>query len=258
MRLWLGLALALIAAPAFAADAGEAAAIALAGKRGQLLYAFDQAAWISTDAMVEKLPEADRPRIRGWVEEATEAGLKVTYYDDRAGEPQAVYVATVRAGKLVSDHLVAAGEDGRLSPLALRLYGARRAAADAERLICSEERPNTVVLPPETAGGPMAVYLLNPMTDAVIPFGGHSRIEVGADGKPGPAHDFTKGCIDFEADKIPTALVVSHLLDPTPTEIHVFMSLTLGKPVYVATGQRLWVVEGANITEIDRGAEKGK
>ena len=47
----------------------------------------------------------------------------------------------------------------------------------------------------------------------------------------------------------PEALVVTHFLDPTPTEIHVFSSLAAQVPIYVATTQNkhVWSVEGSKI-----------
>jgi len=37
------------------------------------------------------------------------------------------------------------------------------------------------------------------------------------------------------------------LLDPQPTEIHVYVSLLSGKPIAVGTSQGNWMVEGSRI-----------
>ena len=51
------------------------------------------------------------------------------------------------------------------------------------------------------------------------------------------------------AGATPAGLVVNHLLDPVPTEIHVFASYSLQMPLFVATrDKRLWRVEGAAIS----------
>jgi hypothetical protein len=43
--------------------------------------------------------------------------------------------------------------------------------------------------------------------------------------------------------------VVNRLLDPVPTEIHVFASYSLRMPVFVATPEkRVWEVQGSKIT----------
>jgi streptogramin lyase len=43
--------------------------------------------------------------------------------------------------------------------------------------------------------------------------------------------------------------MVSHLLDPTPTEIHVFSSLASGYPVAVSTTKngKMWLASGSGI-----------
>jgi len=48
---------------------------------------------------------------------------------------------------------------------------------------------------------------------------------------------------------VPEAFVVSHLTSETPTQFHVFMSLSYGKPIHVTTvdNKLLWVVDGGKI-----------
>ena len=47
-------------------------------------------------------------------------------------------------------------------------------------------------------------------------------------------------------------LAVTHLLDPLPTEVHVFLSLWTGRPLLVVAGdpQRIFLVAGERITEL--------
>jgi hypothetical protein len=54
--------------------------------------------------------------------------------------------------------------------------------------------------------------------------------------------------------------MVSHLLDPLPTEIHVFMALSAKQPVFVAIGDppRLWLVTGQGIAEIAMPSEPAR
>ena len=45
--------------------------------------------------------------------------------------------------------------------------------------------------------------------------------------------------------------MITHLLDPSPTEIHVFISLQARKPLYVSTGRdSVWCVDGAHIAKM--------
>ena len=82
------------------------------------------------------------------------------------------------------------------------------------------------------------------------PFGGHFRVEVSADGTAGASRVFTRSCLTMSghgADKS-AAMFITHLLDPVPTEIHVFTALTAHQPVGVGTmDKRLWWVTGEAI-----------
>src|SRR5690349_24950432 len=86
-----------------------------------------------------------------------------------------------------------------------------------------------------------------------FPFGGHYLIPVDPSGRAGAARRFAKTCIEIgrlpgASGSEPAALVISHLLDPIPTEIHVFSSLVARLPVFVATlDKRVWIVDGTRI-----------
>jgi hypothetical protein len=261
MRLVLGLVVAALAGSALAADNAEEAAIERAIVRGKHLYDYDEAALLGSDALTTRLTPEARAQLRGVVVEPVGDSLRATYYGLHGDDPFSIYTAVYKDEAVASDHATAPGENTRLSNTALELYRARAAAEGAPRLSCSDRPANVVVLPPETPGGPVAVYRLTPQVeDASYPFGGHSRVEV-TDGKVGASREFTRGCLLM--DLRPQggrgeALVVSHVLDPQPTEIHVFISLTLQQPVFVITGERLWLVQGAKITELDKETFKPK
>jgi hypothetical protein len=113
------------------------------------------------------------------------------------------------------------------------------------------------VIPPVSGTAPIEVYLTSAQTDTdVLPFGGHYLLTIGADGTVQSVRKFTNSCINMERPRAsrrkgrPVALMVTHLLDPVPTEIHVFMSLTAAMPVYVGAGDppQLWEVEGERIS----------
>jgi len=107
------------------------------------------------------------------------------------------------------------------------------------------------------------VYVLTPQTDNdTLPFGGHYLIEVSADGKASALRPFTKSCVSLPLhDKGPdatVALTITHLLDPVPTEIHVFSSLSAHMPIFILTTQNQlnWKVEGDRISPLDTGKAK--
>jgi hypothetical protein len=51
------------------------------------------------------------------------------------------------------------------------------------------------------------------------------------------------------AGATPVGFMINNLLDPVPTELHVFASYSLGMPLYVATpDKRVWQVKRSDIT----------
>jgi hypothetical protein len=116
---------------------------------------------------------------------------------------------------------------------------------------------NTAALPPAAAGGPVSVYLLSPqVSTGELPLGGHHRVDVAEDGRALSERSYTKACLTVPRPGAgAVGMVVSHLLDPTPTEIHVFTSLSAKLPVFVATAARSWAVDGASVTVLARNAK---
>ena len=255
----LALAL-LLAAPAAAAQeaSGERAATIAAAERGRLLFAYDRAAWVGTDAMFAKVADP-AGKLGGYVVEGPAEAPRVTFYD-KAAEPRAVFVARFSGGKLADGKVLGQDDDRALSPEALRrvhaLATARAALAKGGARPCAAKPFNAIVLPANGAGEPLRVYFLTPQSDNDhLPFGGHYEVDVAPDGTAGQPRPFTKTCLEMPVKAPgpgqPVGITVSHLLDPVPTEIHVFSSLALGKPVFVATIRptpRLWVVDGGRIT----------
>jgi hypothetical protein len=239
----------------------EAERVSTAQERGALIFALDRAAWVTTDDMKAKLGSRSGAGIRGWVVERGEepGAYVVTYFGNGAAGPFAIYSGRVRDGKVVAGELFADGAGPPLSPPQLRL---KEAADTARRFTkykpCTARRFNVAVIPPE-GDGPIDTYLLTAQTDlAVYPMGGHYLLRVQG-GKVVSHRPFMKSCMNLDTRTVPgegnlAAVVVSHLLDPSPTEIHVFMSIWMGRAVYVMTSRndRLWEVEAGRIRAVDR------
>jgi hypothetical protein len=224
--------------------------------RGTLIYYYDQAAWHGTDDMVAKL-HGKQIAVAGWIVDGTPTASEITFYANGDGGPRAVYVAQFSGTELVSGKLLGPGDDTSISPRRLAMIAAKDKAAAALEAAgvqrCSNKRFNTVVLPPETPGGPTLVYFLTPQTsNDSVPMGGHYLVPIAADGSVGKIRAFTKSCAEmpFRGGKEgkPVALVFTHLLDPVPTEIHVFTVFSIEIPLFVQTTQneRLWAVEIKN------------
>ncbi|VXC65153.1 hypothetical protein [Sphingomonas sp. AX6] len=151
------------------------------------------------------------------------------------------------------------GDDRTLDATQRRMIDARaRAIAYIVRegaKPCAPKSFNSVVIPPATADAPIDVYLLTPQTTAEkLPFGGHYRVTVAPDGSAA-SRAFTRSCIELPRTppvdpqgRKPVGAFFNHIMDPVPTELHVFSSLYMQTPLMVATQRpaaRVWpIVQG--------------
>jgi hypothetical protein len=237
----------------------EQAAIAFALQRGRLLFGLDRAAWVATDDFVARMPNYQSQGARGYVVELAPGGYVVTFLGGPQDAPVAFYRADVRENRVHSSEVFPAAARPALTPAQRRLLDARNAAAAAVRGRSCNGRPfNSAVIPPAAPDGPIDVYLLTPqLEEGQYPLGGHFRITVGPDGRAGRERAFTNSCLLMRMQDVPgggqiVSMNVTHLLDPVPTEIHVFTALTSGLSVYVGIGSplRLYNVTGEAIRRV--------
>lgn len=244
------------------AIAGEAEDLAWASKRGGDLFDYDRAAWVASDALMAELKDMPRGKPGGWVvTAAADNTLEVSFVADDGGRYYRFYVATVRDHRVIKTAFTK-GADEALTADQLAMIAARNAAVMAVAPVCVDSPYNTVVLPSSTIRGANDVYLLTPQLDAAIyPVGGHTRVTVGDDGGIIAKHAFLNTCLTFGGEKdIPADVtdrvaVVSHVNDPLPTEIHVFVSIWMQGPmvVVIPETEKAWMVAGTEITPFDIG-----
>lgn len=246
-----------LAKPPPAPSVAEQAAISRAAERGRLIYAYDQAAWHATDEMMRRIPTASLPADGGWVVEPQGDLLRVTYYGVEGEAIYALFRADMRGSKVVQSRVFAADDYRTLTRETLALVRARQVAMSHGngKARCTSGPFNVVVLPRQ-AGQPTSVYLLSSMATAgEYPFGGHYEIDVAPDGAVVSERAFTQACLNMGPPPTGSGgeaiAVISHMLDPTPTEIHVFLSLWMGKPVAVITAPKQgWSVSGDQIEPV--------
>lgn len=223
---------------------------------GTQLFVHDVSAARASDELVRrKVYEKDK-RIRGWITDvdSERPSVIVTFIGDVEGSPRALHRVTVpMEGGMKYEALKPAQP---LEESAAARWKARNLAiADIEKRddLCSSHY-NTVVLPAEPARGEVIrVYMLAATSKTgVIVAGGHFRYEYSVDGKHlESVRTFTKSCIEIPASEDekgePAGFMLTHLLDPTPTEIHVFLGRLHGQPVFVGTEAGIWAVQGREI-----------
>ncbi len=241
-------------------DAGQRAALETAVTRGRALAVLDQISRTATADARARIPAADAEAIVGWIAQPEGNGVTVTYYVRDGEHYAAIYRGSVIGGRISSPQVFAAANRPRLEGVALRMAAARTAAEATEHQACGPDF-NSFVLPP-TGDEPVAVYRLSPrMAANRIPGGGHFRITVAADGTI--AEDVALGasqCADLTipataAGQRPRPIQVNAAGTPLPSELHVFLSLWVQRPLAVAAGAdpvRIWGVTGEGIAELQQ------
>lgn len=229
--------------------------IAASEKFGRLLFEHDRAAALATDffAGVDSFNFAS---LRGWIEEPIgDDAFRILFYGkgDSGYFPSAS--VDVANGVVVQNSYTVYGDEAVFSPVQGELIAARELALSQPFDACSD-RYNTVTIPLEN--GDIYVYLLAATLDPdVAPFGGHYRFRItpGDQSVSGFAR-FTRGCINLprsskgpNPDTEVVGRLISHLVTPFPSEIHVWWSFQLPVPLFVFTTENnlIWAVENGEI-----------
>ncbi len=224
---------------------------------GRQMYLHDRAAWLATDAMLaDPRMRGLREKIRGWLTEPSAHGIRVIFIDD--GEtPRRLFQIDVDEGERLTEPTIEAPEP--LGPDLLAQLRARRLVLDQSFMRCAREY-NSVILP--SADG-LRVYLMPAFARKdVYPLGGYHLFETDSAGtKILSSRKFTNGCIDLnetakdappreDGFKAMGTMMFTHLLDPQPSEVHVFVSLYASQPFMLATteNEMLWEVGRGRIT----------
>lgn len=232
-------------------------AVSTASQRGIAMFLHDAStARASDELMARKVFERD-PRLEGWLTEVIpdRSLVVVDFVGTDDGKPAVLYRVEVPVGD-------AALKFEAMKP-SLPLTESQQARWTARGLAieqldqrkdrCSRQYNPVVLYPDPAPDGLVHVYMLAATTEAgVVVAGGHFRYDFSPDGTLLESQrSFTKSCFNIEAPDEkkgkPVAFMLTHLLDPTPTEIHVFLSRLHGQAVYVMTEAGTWSVEGAEI-----------
>lgn len=237
-------------------QSGQVEALEASERLGRAIYRHDRAAAVATDALLAT-PEIDA-RINGWVTERRGDDIVVTFIGTGDGaEPAAFYRATVSGSGALAEPISVLEPTMALTPFEAGAMAARAAALSSGFEPCTASY-NTVVLPADASSGDRwTVYLLPGSTRRdVVPIGGTYRVEVQA-GTVVSKRAFTRSCIALQPTARSVAMMITHVLDPMPTEAHVFWSLWADKPMYVATAPNgaFWSITDGSIQPVETGTQ---
>jgi hypothetical protein len=244
----------------------EQAALRRAEATGLMIYRHDHAAAVATDALGALGIFKSDNRIRGWITEEQGEGILIIFISGDANEiPQALYrVSVSKEGEVT-------GPPQELkTPQALTEFESGAAAA---RIFAGKysfqpctEHYNTVVLPADSSASPnWVVYLIPGTQDALrLPLGGAHRLELDATAQHLiNERGFTRSCVvlgDPKSDPNhrPVMLVATHLMDPVPTEIHVYWNLSSRIPLGILTPPHgtAWEISKGRISLMQRREAK--
>jgi len=228
--------------------------------RGRLLGLIDRSGRFATQDMLSRISDPGAAGISGWIAEPEGNGVTVTFYADSDTGPVTVYRVSILGGRIASRAVHISGTRPPLNPIQARMAAARAATGRLENRPCAGEDFNVFVVPPATADGAVDVYQISPQTRRGFYFlGGHFKTSVAADGSVIGTRPYANACLDTAvADPVagarPAPIAITHLLDPLPQEIHVFLSIWTGHPLVVVAGdpQRLFQVAPDRIAEVPR------
>jgi hypothetical protein len=243
----------------------DPAMIAFAQQRGALLYRLDRAAWVATDVFRTTWRNRPGVALAGWVVEETEDSRLVTFYGKTTNELVAVARYGEQNGRIITRAPRLTGADATLSETQrglvntlerVQVFVRSPEAREQQIAPCTAAAFNTVVIPTPKADGSYEVYLMTAWVDRpVYPMGGHFRMLVPKDGPVIRDRAFTTGCLNIGAGQAGLqneAMFVTHILDPQPTEIHVFAAQTLRLPLYVGIDDTVFAIQGAQIQQIEK------
>lgn len=218
---------------------------------GMQIFILDRAASRATDALMGIRGFKRDRRVKGWITEPVADGVKVSFVGSKGkGLPSVLYRATISSeGELVASAEALKGPVP-LSEEQLRQFQARSVGLENIEAPCSKTY-NTVVLPRDAPDSNWVVYAL-PGTKKRGEFliGGSYRFEVNPEGNAViSSRGYAKTCVALTSQANLVAFMSSHLLDPNPTEIHVFVNLLSKISIYLITvdNRAMWKVEQGKI-----------
>jgi len=224
-------------------------------KLGREVYGYDQYAARATNLVFAHGVDLAEMGTQGWITEGRSDGCVVTFVASDP-EPWRSVCAVTFAG-CAEPNIILVDRD--LTETQSAMFRARQLVLSIVKNPCSGAY-NTVVMPREDAPGWQAYALAATSDPNLLLAGGHYGATISADGQTVlEQRSFTKDCLVLKRtdeggpDLDVAAYTLGHVLDDRPTEIHVFLNLLCGKPLYIVTADnRLWRIENGKIRLLKR------
>ncbi len=217
---------------------------------GRQVYLYDQCAARATNLALARGVDLAAMGTQGWITESRSDRCAVTFVTGDSEPWRSVCMVTFAGSEEPNIILI----DKDLTEPQAAMFNARQLVLGIVENPCSDAY-NTVVIPREGEPGWLAYALAAASDPNLLLVGGHYRATVSADGRTIlEQRSFTKDCFvlksrdDAGPDVDVVAYTLGHVHDDRPVEIHVFLNLLCGKPLYVVTAdRRFWRIENGRI-----------
>lgn len=219
---------------------------------GRQMYLHDRAAWLATDAMLaDERMKPLQSRLSGWVTEPTAHGIR-TIFVSSDETPVRLFEIEVDEGERLSEATLESPEP--LTAEHRAQLRARETVRTRDFMRCAKQY-NAVSMPSVEG---LRVYAMPAFErQGLYPLGGYHLFRFEADGVTiADSRKFTNGCIEHDETAGASADgarmvggMYTHLLDPQPTEVHVFVSLYAKLPLTIVTSpnKSMWRVHKGRI-----------
>lgn len=232
-------------------------AVAKAEMFGAEIYMQDIAAWVVTDFLSDNGVLGRDKRLRGWVTEHADKEMNsgrmiVTFVGDVEGEFKGLYQVETQSGRVLEQTYLAHIEGFELTSSQLFMFKARQTALKNEFKACSDRYNTAVIKFNDEVNNYNIVYLLaGSVKHGEVMAGGNYQLIINESGEEILENNpLSKSCIVLQRTEGVAALTLSHIVEPTPNAVHVFLSLLHQVPIYILTTENkiTWKVDGNKIS----------
>ncbi len=251
--LWIGVFLMGAGAVAHAQAPNE---LERAERVGQQLYQLDRALNAANTAGQDLRAFRRSDEITGWVSGRREGDTWLTFVGESKKQgPIGLYQVAITASGTPVGEMQRLDEEPLSGDLLVQ-YNARKLAEALPRTQCATQTDILLIPDVASSGSVWQAYVLpHSAFGDVLMLGGSLRVTVAADGTRVDASTALGGdaCTVVQNPADAPSLQVSEGGSAGPNEVHVYLSLRAGKPLYVIDGERRWLVQDGHIRSLPNG-----
>lgn len=226
--------------------------LAEAEATGNTLFQLDLAAAHATDEVFRQTKDAAKKELKGWITEINEIGITTYFIINTENSGHGIkYSVTTTNGQIIPNSFKEYQPVKILSDEQKQQYDARQLTLKSITQPCSKHY-NTVTIKDTSTSLPSYKVYAIPATDKqnIVLAGGFFLYKFSnSSSQILFQRAFSKSCLELPKPPKAEGLFTTHILDETPTEIHVYLSLINNIQFYICTIQNryLWSIQNGKI-----------